>query len=436
MPRVVAHSQTTLRLFQRALLPGPNGAVVTSDQLLPIHEYWSLRAQNLRVPWSDQTGSAEIAGWVELPIGEPDGRPPATGDVGSAWFRQPWGAFELTLGRQATFGGAARYARFDGAEASVRGPVAGAWHAGGAAYAGYTVLPRWDSRPGYFHLGSTVDSLVRDDSALPDATRTGNRLLGARAHLNWDDRAFAALSVHEEHERGHLARQQLGVDLQLDPLDMVSIDGALVANMDSWQVADASVWLDFEPDRLWLLQLEAAHADPRLFLSHQSVFSVFDTSGYDELGAELTHRPWRHLATSAGAFVQWFGHNHRGGRGLVRLRADVDRARTTWVGATYSRVVLPEGGYHLLAQSLSRKLLSRLRGSAQTYFYWYDRPIAGRRTSNVYAGNLEWSFTRNLNLLWGASLAQTPYAAHDLQTLLRLNYAAQLLGASSLGGAQ
>ena len=59
-------------------------------------------------------------------------------------------------------GGAARYSRFDGLAIGL------AFGAGFDAevYGGFTVLPRYDARPGYYLLGATADSLLRDPNAL------------------------------------------------------------------------------------------------------------------------------------------------------------------------------------------------------------------------------------------------------------------------------
>jgi hypothetical protein len=420
---VTVHSQTTLRVFQRALLPGPNGTLVEADTLVPIYEYWSVGARGIATPWSEQPAAMEVSGWFDATPGDRRNEHPFSGDVSAAWVRQPLGSLAITLGRQATFGGAARYARFDGAALSLGIPVGSSLQTGAVgAYAGYSVLPRWDARPGYFHLGSATDGLMRSSDALPEAERSGNLLFGARAQVAYQSVAFATATFHEQHAAGELERRDLGLDVRLVPDPALALNADLVLDTDGQALTDASAWLVLEPHPDWLSTLSYLHTNPRLFLSRQSVLSVFDTESFDELGIELSHVPLRQLSTAARGYIEWFADDQVGTRAELQVRADIDRARTTLAGVTYTRVLLPGGGYHSLRQSLRRRILVPLTGVAEAYFYWYDRAIAERRSSSVYAANLEWAWSNTLRLLWGASLAQTPYAASDLQSLVRLSY--------------
>src|SRR4051794_2278189 len=46
-----ARSDTYVQLFRRALQPGPNGAIVTSQTAVPIDEYLSIDARDVDAPW-------------------------------------------------------------------------------------------------------------------------------------------------------------------------------------------------------------------------------------------------------------------------------------------------------------------------------------------------------------------------------------------------
>ena len=95
-----------------------------------------------------------------------------------------------------------------------------------------------------------------------------------------------------------------------------------------------------------------------------------------------------------------------GGRTVVRL--------------AYARVLAVDNGYHSLRTALSRRLTPVLSGTLEAYAYLYDEPIRGRTSSEVYSGTLGYELTEQMKLLWGASLAQSPYAELDAQTLVRL----------------
>ena len=45
-------AEAYLSLFRRALLPGPNGAVVATDTVLPVQQYVDFQARGLDLPFA------------------------------------------------------------------------------------------------------------------------------------------------------------------------------------------------------------------------------------------------------------------------------------------------------------------------------------------------------------------------------------------------
>ena len=75
-----------------------------------------------------------------------------------------------------------------------------------------------------------------------------------------------------------------------------------------------------------------------------------------------------------------------------------------------------------LRTSLSRQLLRQTSATLEAYAYLYDHAVLGYRSSSVYAATLAYEPSVSWRFLWGASVARTPYAALDAQTLLRVVY--------------
>ena len=170
-------SETYAQLFRRALLPGPNGALVESDTALPMVQYVFVRAQDIDTRWRKDSIDIELAAWGRAWLGEEQQTESRLdGDVQTANVRYRHGPLNLRLGRQHAAGGAARYVRFDGITLGAK-PGAGLEIEG---YGGFTVLPRWNDRLGYHHLGAAADSLLRDPEALPEPDRSGYWLTGGR----------------------------------------------------------------------------------------------------------------------------------------------------------------------------------------------------------------------------------------------------------------
>jgi hypothetical protein len=106
----------------------------------------------------------------------------------------------------------------------------------------------------------------------------------------------------------------------------------------------------------------------------------------------------------------------------VRKPSATSGAFPTTASITYSRLVAPDNGYHGVKAALSRRLLPPLTATLQLFGYFYDEPIEGYRTSSVYSTTLEYALLERLALLWGGSLARSPYASLDASTLVRLSY--------------
>lgn len=412
---LVARSETHVQLFRRALLPGPNGASVTTDTGVPIYEYLFADARDVDAPWREDSLDVEFGAWGRLWPTDSELERPFDGDVQTASIRYRHGPVWVRLGRQQVAGGAARYARFDGVMLGARHPI-GLF---AEAYSGFTVLPRWDGRLGYHHLGALEDEALRSPDEALD--RRGHWLAGGRLGYA-ASRASGSISVHEQRERGGVARRNLGLDVGARIAGTTSAGASALLELDERRFANARAWLDATPFTNLDLGVEALRAEPALLLSRQSVFSVFAADGYEELGGSAVLRALRWLRFEAAGFVQLYDDGSPGSRGEITARITADRARRTLLRCTYARVNAPENGYHSVRASLSRQLTPELGSTLEAYGYFYDEPIEGYSTSSVYAGTLAYRPLEPLELLWGASLSRSPYAALDAQTLFRVVY--------------
>jgi hypothetical protein len=411
---LVARADTYISLFRRALLPGAAGSLVETDTALPFHEYVSVRAQRLDAGPLRDGLDLEVSAWGRLWPTRSDYEQPLDGDVQTAFATLHHGTAFARLGRQHVVGGAARFVRFDG---FVLGAALGrSFEIEG--YAGATVLPRWNARPGYHHLGAEADTLLRDPQALAPPTRAGNWLGGAR--LSYRSSSFSgSASFHEQREGGEIARRNLGLDARAQAA-WVALGLSSIVDADSLRLADGRAWADLTPiDRL-SLSVEYLHTEPALWLSRQSVLSVFSTDRFDETGGNARLTLSRVIRIEGAAFLAIYDEHRPGARSEGTLRLVPDER--SLVRLSYVRVLAPHNGYHSLRTSLSRRLLARTVGTLEIYGYFYDHAVNSYTTSAVYAATLSRQFSRPWSLLLGGSLARTPYAGLDAQALLRLSY--------------
>lgn len=412
---VTTRSETYVRLFRRALLPGPAGALVTTETASPLTEYLSVHATNVDSPWHRDAIELEVSAWGQLWPTSSGYERPFDGDVQSANVRYRLGPGWLRLGRQLVAGGAARFSRFDGL--SVGGQLESGWALLG--YGGAAVLPRWDALPGYHQLGKAERELVV--GAPLDLDRSAHWVAGARLAYQ-SERLSGAVSWHEQHERGGVGRRNLGLDLNGQLLPELGYGGSALVELSAGRLADLRAWLDVAPHRALQVSVEALRTEPALFLSRQSVLSVFSTAGYSELGGALRVQARRWLRLEGSGYGEVYDEGRPGARAELGARFEIDRYYATYARLAFSRVMIGEAGYQQLRASLGRRLSRTLRSTAELYGFFYDQPVQGYRTSSVYSATLDYRASERLALLWGASLARSPYSRLDAQTLLRLSY--------------
>jgi hypothetical protein len=290
------------------------------------------------------------------------------------------------------------------------------------AYGGFTVLPRWNEQPRYEHLGAPSDTLLREGPAVERADRAKYWLSGARLGWSTLNRA-AGVSFHEQRQPGGVARRDLGLDARTPLLGRSLLGASALLDAGAWRFADARFWLDVNPLTQLDLSFEYVHTEPALFLSRQSVLSVFSTAAYDEVGGSVRVRPNAALRLDGSAFADSYAQSRVGGRAELELRAYADATHRTFLRIGYTRLQGASNGYHSLRSGLSRRFARQFLATLEAYAYFYDQRISGYRASSVYAGTLSYTPTPSWNLLLGGSVSRSPYASLDAKAELRVAYA-------------
>lgn len=411
---VNAQSETYVQVYRRALVPGQNGQVVPTEQAVPIHQYLFANARDVDAPWQKDSIGLEFAAWGRVWPTDSSTERPFDGDVQTASIKLEAGPAWARLGRQQIAGGAARYARFDGV-------MVGARHLGFflEGYGGFTVLPRWNDLPGYHHLGKAEDTWLVYQPATP---KRGNYwLTGARIGYQ-TPKVSGSLSFHDEQASGGVDRRNLGLDLGATPVSEASLGASALLELDSLRLASARLFVDATPHPLFDLGAEFLHTEPALLLSRQSVLSVFSTDGFEEVGGTLTAKVLRWLRFDTNGYIEAYRGTGPGARGDAAARIAFGSVYPTLMRVGYTRVIAPKNGYQALRLSFSRKLSQRLCSTLEAYGYIYDEPVAHYKTSTMFAGTASYQVTDPLEIMWTASVAQSPFAALDAQTMLRATY--------------
>ena len=414
---VEAQSGSYMRLFQRALLPGPAGAIVTDDRLMPIYQNFALRVRGVDSPVGRKNSiDFELAAWGGYTVGDLKGERALDGDLSVANVVQRLGDSYVRLGRQIYIGGASRFAQFDGVSVGVASR-AGAGQVGVDLYGGSTVVPRWSSRPGYFQLGSAADTLLRYPQTIPQPNRVGTWQGGARFHGSYPKVGGAGVSFHEQHENGLLGARKLGVDAFLNPFDFATLSAQGIVDLDSQQLADGRAWFDFYPLPHLSAGLEYLRTNPALFLSKQSVLSVFAVDPFSELGTDVNYRPSKVFLIGAAGYVERFDTSGMGAR--IQGRTQYVFGKVT-LQLALGRVADPKVGYYSSRASLRWLVARPVTVTLDQYYYFYDHRIRGLAGSAVESATAEWRLNPATRLAVSGSMTQSPYALFDTQGMLSL----------------
>ncbi len=412
--------RTYARLSQRATAPGPGGSIVTQSTRLPVTQHVSYWAGGIDTHLGADTAELEVTGYQSVEAG---GQELAQTDLQTALVtlrtssRSPH--VFTSLGRQTRAGGAARFARFDGIALGVR-PFRDLSLSG---YAGYRVLPRFDQRPGYHHLGASSDVLLSNSQLMEPLDRADYSMVGGS--LDFHSRYLdAALSLHDETDAGALGRRNLGADAFARPFERMDLGASLLLDLDAFEWSTARLFVDYFATDELELSTQYLRAEPALLLSKQSVLSVFSTDGYSEFGLGGRYRLSPDVAVNGSAWVQQYDDGSSGARLNADIRATRRRGTSTRSAVFgYARVLTWENGYHSIRGALSEDFGPRLSGTIQSFFYVYDEAISDLRTSMTHAVTVDYDFSEHWNILWGASMARSPYAYLDASTQVRLSYA-------------
>jgi hypothetical protein len=335
------------------------------------------------------------------------------GDVTAAWAQVTRGRFRARLGRQVTLPGASRYVRFDGASL---GFTFGRVQLD--AYAGWVALPRWNLPRGVWLMGFAGDAL-KDPRLFEAQSRLGQIAAGARVGLSFGDSARGAVAFHEQRDAQGLAFRVVSADASGVPARGVSIGGRLTFDLSALNVPEARLWADLTRWRL-PVSLDYSFQNTALLLPHTSVLAAFGTAAWHELGAEAAWRLPVSLELKARAAGQLFEGDRPGGRGSLRATWTPGLDGRLLVLAELGRAFVPPAGFTWVRAGARWRASEQWWTSADASLWLYAVPVRGHADSATGVASIEWAFDPLARATASATVMSTPYAAFEVQALVRL----------------
>jgi hypothetical protein len=407
-----------MRLFQRAMLPGPSGTIVSPATVIPVYEYLVIRAVDVDAPWARNSIDGELSLWGSGTFAGENGSRIFSGDISVAKLTYRTERMNVVVGRQYVTEGAARFAHLDGILGTYRTRSGFAF----SSYGGFSVLPRWNDRANYALLGSAADGMVSRPEDFPRARRSGNWMAGARMGYSHRHLGELGLSVHEQREDAALGRRDMAVDFHFPSSSWFDGSARALLDLDSMDLADGFVGVSLHPTHDFDLAIDYRRLTPTLLMSRQSVLSVFAVDRFDELGGEGQYQVSPSFRVFSGVFVERFGHGGLGTRTRGGIRWSPDVEHRVMVNGSYSRVTETNNGYHSTRLSLGYRVSPPLTLTAEQYQYLYDKAIAQVTTSSVHVVTATYKPILPISILLAGSVFESPYAARDFQAMLRFAY--------------
>ncbi len=378
-------------------------------RLVPAYEVLTLVASDFALPVEGMR--VVVSAWGNLDLGGNlqwdngalrESR--ATGDLDLAYVEGGFGKglVRLRLGRFLAAGGTSRMLHLDGGQLGVRrsvGPVS----LGLTGYVGSPVTQRFGPRgdlEGYNPARATVATGGRVFASLPRWFEVGGSIA-------WETNA------------GQPSRRDVGGDLRVTPRQDLDLLASAFYSLYESRWGEFAVQAAYRPVPKLQVWVDYRHVEPDLFLSRDSILSVFAADKRNEVGGAVAAGPWHGVTVSADYHYLGEEGDRSGSRG--RLRGVWRPLAETAVGVEGLWLDQPENST-LGARLFGSQRIDRFRLTADVQVHGFDQPVNGEKTSVVASGTVGYQLSRDLYAQLAGSGGTTPYLEGYFGAMAKLVY--------------
>ncbi len=390
----------------------------TDPDIYPFYQTLSLRADQVL----HRGLSVHFEGWAGLDLADVHFDQRLVGDPTYLYLQFRELGIDARAGRQMVFTGVSRGLHLDGIYASYQSPI----YLGVEALGGVQVTP--DRGPHWYREQPQVGF---DDfnAGFSDWERPGEYAVGGRVFYRRTGVVSAGMSFLHTTELEEVERQLLGTDLYLTPVSWMEASGLASYDLVGAGVQEIDLGLTFYPLDPLSLGIDFRHADPTLFLSHMSIFSIFSSETYDAVGGTVRVEPLGWLEVYGGYHHRLYGYTERGAEASDH-GYEIDAGVSSRYGAQkqgrlllqYRRLSQSENAIHQMrAGAIVPFWLPGLRATANLYLDLFDRSVAGETLGLL--GDLGLFYgTGSLQAGGSLTAGTTPYDRNEIRGVLRFAY--------------
>jgi hypothetical protein len=256
-------------------------------RVFPFYNTFDMRADNLGV----EGLSIHFQGWAGLDLADVFFDQRFVTDLTYMYLQYRGHGFDVKAGRQMVFAGATRGLRIDGVSLTYQSRI----HLGVQGLGGLSVPSKWG--PDWY--GGQFDGNDRDyGGGTTNWQREGafgDWAAGGRLFYRKVGTLSMGLSILHRSEDNGVAFEEAGADLDITPCAWMAISGNVLLDVLEVGLKEANVGVDIYPTDFLTIGLDYRHADPTLYISHMSIFSVFSDEQFDSVGGSLRVSPIERL---------------------------------------------------------------------------------------------------------------------------------------------
>jgi hypothetical protein len=385
----------------------------------PAFEILSITARDMEAGFADDV-QAVLSTWASVDLAErrwDNGTASSsfTGDVTTGYVQGRMLDRHLTLrvGRSMVPNGIARMLQIDGGYALVDVP-AGPLLVKVSSYVGSPTSQRFTDRSGDKSWNPQGGTLAY-----------GGRVAAALPLTGWPGRGLElGGSFNEVDDHSHIARQEVGGDLRLQPFagNDLALAGFTSLSLPENRVSEASAALSASATRKLHLTADWRYAEPSLLLSRYSILSVFSASTWNEFGGGARYQLGHGLTAGLDAHLRIEPGETSGTHTGTDLAGTLDGAfGKTTAGLEVSYLDAATNGYTAL-RVYARRELGRAFVAADVMPQFFRKDI------NAHSSAVTGTLSGGLNLAHGFSAVlaggagMTPYLEQSYELFVKLAY--------------
>lgn len=334
-----------------------------------------------------------------------------SGDIITAYARGTLakGMVQVRAGREFVAAGAGRMLQLDGGDLLIRLPAGFSV----SVFGGVPVSQRFSSR-------TTATSWNPAGGDLAWGGRLGWTLALAGVSGRGLDLGLSMVQVSNHSDP---VRQDLGVDLRIQPISRLTLAGNLTYSLYASRLAEYNLTALISATRDLTVNLDVRYTSPGLFLAANSILSVFTDTTRTAVGGGVRYQ----LTRTLNAALDYHALLQPGDQAGATETGGEAAGRVEWVGhgtvagGEISYLATGDKGYTAL-RGYGRKELGKLFVAGDLTEVMFKQDVNGQRNSLTGSISAGYRFARAWSVVVAGRAGVTPYFERQADAIVKLAY--------------